>query len=71
LVTANAQGGVSVVVIPRRAHRPDFYGTEANQVLLSPASVDLSGVMVAPSATDFHEKVTADIIAKVLQQTCY
>ena len=32
---------VRVIVIPRRAHRPDFYGSGEGEVLLSPASVYL------------------------------
>ena len=64
-------GGIRVVVIPRRAHRPDFYGTGENQVLLSPASVDLSGGFIVPSPADFEQKVTPALIREVIRQTCY
>lgn len=65
------KSGVRVIVIPRRAHRPDFYGDGGNQVLLSPASVDLSGVLVAPSETDFTGKITTELIRELLRQTCF
>ena len=75
LCTAVAGGaagqGVRVVVIPRRAHRPDFYGTGDGEVLLSPASVDLSGVMVAPSADDFEHKINSALLDNLLDQTCF
>jgi len=65
------QGGVLTVVIPRRAHRPAFYGTGIGEVLVSPASVDLSGVVVVPSAEDFHSKITPAVLSSLFAQTCY
>lgn len=64
-------GSVRVVVIPRRAHRPDFYGSGDNQLLLSPASVDLAGVVVVPSPADFHQKLTSNHLEQMLSQVCY
>jgi len=48
LAVAAGSGTVEFTVIPRRAHRPDFYGTGTGQMLVSPASVDLAGVMIVP-----------------------
>lgn len=62
---------VRVIVIPRRAHRPDFYGTGEGRVLLSPASVDLGGVVVAPVPEDFYEKITPAVLHELFAQTCY
>ncbi len=62
---------VRVIVIPRRAHRPDFYGTGEGRVLLSPASVDLGGVVVSPVPEDFHEKITPAVLHDLFAQTCY
>lgn len=64
-------GGVRVAVIPRRAHRPDFFGCGEGELLLSPASVDLAGVMVVPSAEDFHYKITPERVVELWRQTCY
>lgn len=63
--------GVRVVVIPRRAHRPDFFGRGEGELLLSPASVDLAGVLVVPSAEDFHRKITPERVEDLWRQTCY
>ena len=54
--------GVRLVVIPRKQHRPSFYGTEGDdKMLLSPASVDMGGVFITPLEKDFN-KVDADFI---------
>lgn len=52
-----------LIVIPRKKHRPSFYGTEEGQMVLSPASVDMGGVFITPRPQDFEaldtEKVRA------------
>lgn len=58
------------VVIPRRAHRPDFYGEGEGRYLLSPASVDLAGTIVVPSSADYAA-ITPSVIASLLRQTTY
>lgn len=45
--------GFRIIVIPRRRHRPSFYGSEPGQMLLSPASVDLGGLLIVPAAADY------------------
>jgi len=40
------------VVIPRAAHRPSCYGSAPGQALVSPASVEMAGVFVAPRRED-------------------
>lgn len=62
--------GVRMLVIPRKRHRPDFYGDGPDQMILSPASVDLGGVMITPLREDF-DKLDAAIIDKTLAQLCY
>ncbi|MDE6439225.1 MAG: DUF4922 domain-containing protein, partial [Muribaculaceae bacterium] len=49
IIATYADGEYRAIVIPRRAHRPDFYGTGEGEHLLSPASVDFGGVLVLPS----------------------
>lgn len=47
--------GERLVVIPRKRHRPSFYGTEGQEsMLLSPASVDMGGVFITPLEKDFN-----------------
>jgi len=59
-----------ITVIPRRAHRPDFYGTGTGQMLVSPASVDLAGVMIVPREEDFGRLDDA-LASRILEQVCY
>lgn len=57
-------------IFPREAHRPGCYFAEGDEnILLSPASVDLSGVCVLPLEKDF-EKITADDIKTVFSEIC-
>lgn len=65
--TAN-DGVPQITIIPRRRHRPDFYGEEG--MLVSPASIDLAGVMVAARPEDF-DKFSADIIKNIYSQLCF
>ncbi|MDE6207448.1 MAG: DUF4922 domain-containing protein [Muribaculaceae bacterium] len=62
--------GVRLVVIPRKRHRPSFYGTETDeQMLISPASVDMGGVFITPRPQDF-ERVNADTIRTIFDELC-
>lgn len=59
-----------VHLFPRILHRPDCYFAEGDQqILISPGSVDMGGVFITPRAEDF-EKITAEDIAKILEQVC-
>lgn len=62
--------GVRLVVIPRKRHRPSFYGTEGEgTMLLSPASVDMGGVFITPLEKDFNA-LDAAKITQVLNELC-
>lgn len=62
--------GVRMVVIPRKKHRPSFYGTEGDDcMLISPASVDMGGVFITPRPQDF-ERINADIIQRIFDELC-
>ncbi len=70
LLCYKSQGEVNLVVIPRKRHRPSFYGTEGGDtMLLSPASVDLGGVFITPLEKDFN-KIDADLIKKIYGELC-
>ncbi|GAB1414890.1 DUF4922 domain-containing protein [Paludibacter sp.] len=50
-------------VFPRKKHRPDrFYAEGEENLLFSPASVDLGGVCVLPQEKDFVKIKTEDLI---------
>lgn len=60
---------ILLYVIPRAAHRPDFYGTADGQMLISPASVDLGGMFVLPRKVDF-DRIDAGKLRDVVEQVC-
>lgn len=68
-IFCTAVGGVpEITIIPRRRHRPDFYGEDG--MLVSPASIDLAGVMVAARPEDF-DKFTPETIRSIYSQLCF
>lgn len=65
-----ATGDLRTIIIPRRCHRPDFYGNGDGQMLVSPASVDLAGIVVAPRPEDF-EMFNRKRLETLFAQLCY
>lgn len=64
-------GDVQICVIPRKAHRPDFFGSAEGQILVSPASVDLAGTIILPRPEDFHTAFTPERLEALLAQTVF
>lgn len=63
-------GGVRLVVVPRKRHRPSFYGTEGpGAMLLSPASVDMGGAFITPRAEDFG-RIDEALLRRVFDELC-
>lgn len=60
---------VEIVVIPRKAHRPSFYGTGEGQMLVSPAALECAGVMIAPRKEDF-ERIDYAVLKKIYGEVC-
>ncbi|MDE6497306.1 MAG: DUF4922 domain-containing protein [Muribaculaceae bacterium] len=70
LLAYATEGGVRLVVVPRKRHRPSFYGTEGDGcMLLSPASVDMGGAFITPRREDF-DRIDADVLARVFDELC-
>lgn len=62
--------GSRLVVVPRKRHRPSFYGTEGEGcMLLSPASVDMGGAFITPRREDF-DRLDAQLLARVFDELC-
>lgn len=60
-----------IVVFPRALHRPTQYFEEGEKnILISPASVDMGGVLITPLEKDF-EKLQSDDIYTIFQQVLY
>lgn len=65
-----SDGGVwHIVVFPRTKHRPSCYGEGKGQFVLSPASVDMGGVMAVPRKCDF-ESLTAESVRQIFGEVC-
>jgi hypothetical protein len=63
-----ADGAWRVIVFPRSKHRPDVYFMEdAERVLISPAAVDIGGLVVTPLEKDFRS-VNATLVESIFQE---
>ncbi|MDE6610986.1 MAG: DUF4922 domain-containing protein, partial [Muribaculaceae bacterium] len=60
---------VTAIVIPRKRHRPTFYGEGEGCMLISPASVDLGGVLITPRKADF-DLIDRPVIERILAELC-
>lgn len=71
-ILCQAISGTSVefVIIPRRRHRPENYGDGDGQMLLSPASVDLGGTVVAPRQKEF-DALDGLTLQAIFDEVCY
>jgi hypothetical protein len=49
------EASLSLAVFPRRKHRPDvFFGSGDDRILVSPAVLEMGGILVAPMKRDFE-----------------
>ena len=64
------KGTFECVVIPRKRHRPSFYGAGTDEMVVSPASVDLAGVLVTPRSEDFN-RMDDSVASRVIDEVCY
>jgi len=57
-------------IFPRKKHRPDCYWAEGeDNMLISPAAVDMGGMFITPLEKDF-EKITAKNIVDIINEVC-
>jgi hypothetical protein len=53
-----------VYIFPRERHRPSSYFAEGDHKLtISPAAIDLAGLLVAPVREDFHRLTVEDVVS--------
>lgn len=61
----------AVYVIPRKAFRPWQYSAQGDaQLLVSPASVEVGGILITPVEEHFN-KITSDDVASIFSQVCF
>ena len=57
-----------LIVFPRRKHRPEFYSHDGDaRVLISPAAIDVGGLVVTPLERDFR-RVDAKLIQTIFDE---
>jgi hypothetical protein len=71
ILATHDDGTWRIHVFPRARHRPSFYLKEGDeQLLLSPAAVELGGICTTPRERDF-DKVTRDHIVQMYREVCF
>lgn len=59
-----------IYIFPRRKHRPvQFFKPGNEKLLISPAAVDIAGLIITPRKEDF-ESVTPEVIVDIYKQVC-
>ena len=62
---------VDIVIIPRRRFRPwQFDADPADQIMVSPAAVEVLGFLILPRLDDFN-KMTPDVASDIIRQVCF
>ncbi len=70
IITCYSDGNWIIHIIPRKLHRPScFFAEGKDKIVLSPASVDMGGVLITPREEDYL-KITSRDINDILDQVC-
>ena len=65
-----SQGKFKICFFPRALHRPScFYEGGENNILISPASVDMGGVFITPLEKDF-DKIKEKDVSMIIREVC-
>jgi hypothetical protein len=71
-ILASYEGGEGwrIIIFLREKHRSShYYAAGDENILLSPAAVDLGGVCITPREKDFH-RITKDNLTEILNEVC-
>lgn len=62
---------VDIVIIPRRRFRPwQFDAAPDQQIMVSPAAVEVLGFLILPRLDDFN-RMTPDVASDIIRQVCF
>jgi len=68
LCTYDKEFGWSVIIFLRSKHRPEcFYKNDPDKILISPAAVDLGGLIITPREEDFL-RADEELLKKILNE---
>ena len=68
LCTYDKEFGWNVIIFLRSKHRPEcFYKDDPDKILISPAAVDLGGLIVAPREDDFI-RADKELLKKIFNE---
>jgi hypothetical protein len=71
ILTEFESGEWIIHIIPRKLHRPaQFFAEDCGQLLISPAAVDLGGVIITPREDDFNRIRKSDV-EDIFRQVCF
>jgi hypothetical protein len=71
IIFTYSTGRWRIIIIPRTKHRPDVYFKEgADKILISPASVDIGGLVITPIEKDFRN-VDATVIQTIFWEVSF
>lgn len=60
--------GFSIIIFLRSKHRPkSYYNEEPRKLMVSPAAVDLGGIIISPREKDF-EKLNKELIREIISE---
>lgn len=60
-------GRVRTLIVPRKRHRPSFYGIGEGEMLISPASIEMLGTFVTSRKEDF-DRLDLDTVKRIYQE---
>ena len=70
-IICSFDGSWRLLIFPRIKHRPTYFFEEGEKkILISPAAVDMGGVLIFPREEDF-EKITTELIVDVFKQVTF
>lgn len=69
IAAAKIKGATLVAIFPRRKHRPDCYGSEADKYLISPATIEMLGTFPCASKKEF-EYLNEKTIQEIYDEVC-
>lgn len=71
IARSRGDGAVDFYIIPRRLFRPwQFSAEEGEEILISPATVEVAGIFVLPRREDY-DKMTRDAALDIMKQVCF